>query len=172
MKPFFGAAREPCLKDPFTCGSDSRADNIGVNILLAPSVALARPGGLAARRALSRRWPAGLAAALLLTGLALPGARAGDKHDHERARAAMLAGEVMPLPELLARLQRTHPGQVLELELEREHGRWLYEVRLLQANGQLVKLELDARSGAVLQVKRRPDRARDRAPEPPKEPTK
>jgi uncharacterized membrane protein YkoI len=108
--------------------------------------------------------------ATLLGAALLSGAQASDKrdHDHERARAAVLAGEVMPLADLLARLQRTHPGQVLELELEREHGRWLYEVKLLQSNGQLVKLELDARSGSVLSVKRRQDRARDRQPEPSK----
>ena len=51
---------------------------------------------------------------------------------------------MLPLPTLLERLQRTHPGQVLELELERDDGRWIYEVKLLQADGQLLKLELDA----------------------------
>ena len=29
--------------------------------------------------------------------------------------------------------QGVHPGQVLELELERDGGRWIYEIRLLQA---------------------------------------
>jgi uncharacterized membrane protein YkoI len=96
--------------------------------------------------------------AILLSGLALPGASASDKRDHERARAAVQAGQVLPLPTLLERLQRTHPGQVLELELELEDGRWIYEVKLLQANGQLLKLELDAATGQVLQVKRKEDR--------------
>ena len=45
--------------------------------------------------------------------------------------------------------------QVLELELEREDGRWIYEVKLLQADGQLLKLDLDARTAEVLSVKRR-----------------
>ena len=67
-------------------------------------------------------------AALLLAGLAPPAGWASDSRDHERARAAVEAGQVLPLPTLLERLRRTHPGQVLELELEREDGRWIYEL--------------------------------------------
>ncbi|MFN8994621.1 MAG: PepSY domain-containing protein, partial [Pseudomonadota bacterium] len=58
---------------------------------------------------------------------------------------------------LLERLEREHPGQVLEVELEQEDGRWIYEIKLLQPGGRLVKLELDAASGAIL---RRRDRTR------------
>lgn len=95
---------------------------------------------------------AGLAAALLL---ALP-AQADDRaRDHERARAAVQAGQVLPLPTLLQRLQRSHPGQVLELELEHDDGRWVYEVKLLQPGGRLLKLELDATTGAVLKARGR-----------------
>lgn len=67
-------------------------------------------------------------------------------------RDAVRAGEVMPFDALRERLRRSHPGEVLELELEREreHGRWLYEVKLLQSDGRIVKLEVDARSGEVL----------------------
>ena len=102
--------------------------------------------------------------ALLLTGLAQPSASASDSRDHERARAAVQAGQVLPLPTLLERLRRTHPGQVLELELEREDGRWIYEVRLLQANGQLLKLEIDAATAEVLEVKRKDGRKAARDP--------
>lgn len=106
----------------------------------------------------ARRRAAGLAlaVALLAALLAGPEAAASDKRDHERARAAVQAGEVLPLPVLLERLQRTHAGQVLELELEREDGRWVYEVKLLQAGGQLLKLEVDAATGQVLQARRKP----------------
>jgi uncharacterized membrane protein YkoI len=78
-----------------------------------------------------------------------------NRDDHERARAAVQAGEVLPLPQVLERLQRTHPGQVLEVELERDDGRWLYEVKLLRSDGQLRKLKLDARSAQVLNDERK-----------------
>lgn len=69
---------------------------------------------------------------------------------------------MLPLPTLLERLRRTHPGQVLELELERDDGRWIYEVKLLQANGQLLKLDVDAATAQVLQVKRKEGRKAER----------
>jgi uncharacterized membrane protein YkoI len=103
-------------------------------------------------------------AVLLLSGLAQPSAWASDNRDHDRARAAVQAGQVLPLPTLLERLQRSHPGQVLELELELDDGRWIYEIKLLQADGQLLKLKLDAATAQVLEVKRK-DRHKDRAPD-------
>lgn len=128
---FFVDALEPRLKRAFICRSGTCVDNPCVKALP----------------------PAFAAMVTLLGALAFPCAWASDQHDHERARAAVQAGEVMPLPALLERVQRVHPGQVLELELEREGGRWIYEVKLLQAGGQLIKLELDAKTGQVLRVK-------------------
>jgi uncharacterized membrane protein YkoI len=75
--------------------------------------------------------------------------------EQDRARAAVQAGKVLPLQTLLERLEREHPGQVLEVELEQDDGRWIYEIKLLQPGGRLVKLKLDAASGALLQRKER-----------------
>lgn len=95
-----------------------------------------------------------LVAALVGGGLT-PLAHAGSKDDHERARAAVQSGEVLPLPLVLERLQRSHPGQVLELELEHDKGLWIYEIRLMQADGQLLKLKVDAATARVLESRRR-----------------
>ncbi len=94
-------------------------------------------------------------AGLLWLGALVAPAWADDRDDHERARAAVQAGEVLPLPQVLERLQRTHPGQVLEVELERDDGHWRYELKLLQADGQLRKLKLDARTAQVLNDQRK-----------------
>jgi uncharacterized membrane protein YkoI len=107
-----------------------------------------------ARRHALRRWLrqiATLAGAAAL-GLALTAAWAGGGHDHDRARAAVEAGEILPLPALLEQLQRTNPGQVLALELEKDDGRWIYEIKLLQNDGRLVKLDVDARTAQVLKL--------------------
>jgi uncharacterized membrane protein YkoI len=77
--------------------------------------------------------------------------------DHDRARAALQSGEVLPLATVLERLQRRDPGEVLGVELEREDGRWVYEIRLLRPGGQLVRLDLDARTAEVLRERRRRD---------------
>lgn len=143
------------LKGSFIRGSDSCVDNGPVNATRPSVSASGRPSSKAGSRAV-----VAMLAAMLLGLLAASGARATDKADHERARAAVQAGEVLPLPTLLQELQRTHPGQVLELELERDGGRWIYEVKLLQAKGRLLKLELDAGTGQVLRVKPEKDRGK------------
>ena len=96
-----------------------------------------------------------LTAVVLLGGLVLP-AGASDHRDHERALQAVQAGQVLPLRTVLERLEREHPGQVLEVELEQDSGVWIYEIKLLQSGGQRVKLKLDARTAALLSSKTRP----------------
>lgn len=97
-----------------------------------------------------------VALALLFGALLASPAHAGRDGDHERAREAVQAGEVMPLARLLEQLEREHAGQVLEIELERDDGRWIYEIKLLQADGRLVKRKTDARTGAALDRHGRP----------------
>ena len=98
-------------------------------------------------------------AALCMAALPAPAAARGDHdHDHDRARQAVEAGLVLPLPTVLERLQREVPGQVLEVELEQEGGRWIYEIKLITPAGQLTKVKLDARTAEVLRVKAREDR--------------
>ena len=94
-----------------------------------------------------------VAVAALWAGGTAAWARGED--DHERARQAVQAGQVLPLRTVLERLEREHPGQVLEVELEHDGERWLYEIKLLQADGRLLKLLLDARTADVLRSKRR-----------------
>lgn len=73
--------------------------------------------------------------------------------DHEEARAHLERGAVMPLAQLLQR-----PGivgmNVLEAELEHEHGRLVYELELLDADGRVQKRYFDAASGEPLAGKR------------------
>ena len=95
------------------------------------------------------------AAALLLGVLVLPPALASDHADHDRARAALQAGEIRPLAEVLLRVAAQHPGQVLAVELEREAGRWIYEIKLLQDGGGLLRLEVDAATAQVLKARAR-----------------
>lgn len=102
----------------------------------------------------SRRFVAcTVAVAALWAGGAAAWARGED--DHERAQQAVQAGQVLPLRTVLERLEREHPGQVLEVELEHDGERWLYEIKLLQADGRLFKLLLDARTAEVLRSKSR-----------------
>jgi uncharacterized membrane protein YkoI len=100
------------------------------------------------------RWGPCLVAWCLAAGSLAP-ALAGGERDHDRARAALQAGEVLPLQKILERVQRTHPGEVLEVELEHEGGRWVYELKLLQGGGRLLRLDVDAKTAEVLRSRQR-----------------
>ena len=65
-------------------------------------------------------------------------------------RAALQAGEIRPLAGLLAGIESRYDGRVIETELEREHGRWIYEFKLLPPAGHLFVLTIDAATGEVL----------------------
>jgi uncharacterized membrane protein YkoI len=91
----------------------------------------------------------GLVIAILF---AAPLVHAGDDvPDHERARAALEAGEIVPLGEILELAQAEDPGQPIEVELEREDGRWIYEVELITTDGRMVKTSWDAKSKKLLE---------------------
>ncbi|MBI4754416.1 MAG: PepSY domain-containing protein [Betaproteobacteria bacterium] len=93
----------------------------------------------------------GLAGGLILAALGAGPSHAGDgQHDHDRARQALEAGEVLPLRTILERVERDYPGQIMEVELEQKGERWIYEIKVLRAGGALVKLKIDGRDGRLL----------------------
>jgi uncharacterized membrane protein YkoI len=56
--------------------------------------------------------------------------------------------EVASLRDLLAMVDKTHRGRILEVEMEREDvdgkGMWVYEVKLLTREGKVYELEYNA----------------------------
>ncbi len=145
------AALEPCLKRLFMRCSAGVRDNRSVKN---PTHHRTRPvaKAISTRGSSPVRWAA--CSLLVVSALAWhSGAAASDKGDHERALQAVQSGQVLPLVKVLALVEREHPGQVLEVELESEGQVWLYEIKLLQPNGRLTKLKVDARTGEILKRK-------------------
>lgn len=70
--------------------------------------------------------------------------------DYETARQAVDRGDMLPLEQILSRIEARHPGRIVEVELEDEDGLWLYEIEVLTPEGRLIEIELDARTGAIL----------------------
>jgi uncharacterized membrane protein YkoI len=85
---------------------------------------------------------------------AAPGTVSAQNASHDRARAAMEAGQVRPLADILARVRGQVPGRLLDAELAQQgwDGRWQYDIRLLQANGQVLAVTVDAETGQILDV--------------------
>jgi uncharacterized membrane protein YkoI len=95
--------------------------------------------------------------ALILGSAAVPWALADEDDDYgggdqERARAARQRGEILPLGEVLARARSLLDGRMIETELEREDGRWVYELTLLTPDGQVVEALFDAASAELLEL--------------------
>lgn len=92
---------------------------------------------------------------LLLTLFAAPAL--ADRDDHDRARRALEAGEILPLSDIIAAATAVRPGRVIEVDLERDDGRWVYELELVSPQGRLYEMEIDAASGTVLEVEHEED---------------
>jgi hypothetical protein len=73
-----------------------------------------------------------------------------EDRSHDRARRATEAGEILPIAEIYERARREQSGRVLEAELERSHGRWIYELKILDPQGRLHELKLDGATGKIL----------------------
>lgn len=103
------------------------------------------------RSYLRRLAVAGLAACALGAG----GALHADEGDHELARQALEQGKVLPLRTVLDKVEREYQGQALKVEFERDDGRFVYKIRLLQSDGRMAKLKVDAMDGRVLGIQRK-----------------
>ncbi|MCB1760381.1 MAG: PepSY domain-containing protein [Gammaproteobacteria bacterium] len=93
-----------------------------------------------------------ITAAVPLLALVLLGTASGD--DYIEARRLMQRGDIKPLETIIEQLGRSHPGRILEVELEAEHGGYRYEIELLDASGRVWELEVDAVTGEILEQER------------------
>lgn len=73
--------------------------------------------------------------------------------DHDWALQAVRAGEIRSVADILQRLEREFIGHVLEIELERDRDRIVYEVELLSASGHVLKLVYDARTAVLISAR-------------------
>jgi uncharacterized membrane protein YkoI len=92
------------------------------------------------------RTAAALTMGIVLTTAALP-ARADDADDHDRAFGAVERGEALSLPEVMARAKQQLRGEVVGTAFNREHGRWIYEFKVVTPGGKLRRVYIDASSG-------------------------
>jgi uncharacterized membrane protein YkoI len=76
-----------------------------------------------------------------------------DEHRRDQVRRAVEAGEIKSLAEILKIVQGKLPGEIAGVEIEREHGRWLYEFRVVDGKGRLFEVYIDARSGTIERIK-------------------
>ena len=70
--------------------------------------------------------------------------------DHDRARKMVVEGELMPLGDVVNKATAEGVGRIVEVELEREDGRWVYELKAFDSDNRRFKYYYDARTGELL----------------------
>ncbi|WP_291604983.1 PepSY domain-containing protein [Bradyrhizobium sp.] len=90
---------------------------------------------------------------LAVAALAAFGGTPSAARDQDEARQALQAGEIRPLAEILDAVRGKLPGEIVRVKLEREMGRWMYELRVVDHRGRLLEIYVDARSGMVERTK-------------------
>jgi uncharacterized membrane protein YkoI len=70
--------------------------------------------------------------------------------DHNAAKRLKESGDIVPLATILKTVSTTHPGRVLDAELQHQHGRPVYHVELVDAQGVVWYLRFDATQGTLL----------------------
>ena len=91
---------------------------------------------------------------LALVGLSLSATAArADDDDQDRARGAVERGEIRSLSRILAERERRFVGQVVDTDLDRDDGRWIYEFKLLPPSGRMFRVKMDAATGAVIETR-------------------
>lgn len=67
--------------------------------------------------------------------------------DNDRAKILLEQGQIVSLDILLANIRQHGDWQILELELDEHQERLIYEVELLDQQGNVHKLNYDAKTG-------------------------
>jgi uncharacterized membrane protein YkoI len=74
------------------------------------------------------------------------------EHDHDRALKAVRKGEVMPLEKVLTLVRTKYKGTVVHTKLQREHGVWMYELKILDRNGRMREVYGNAKTGKPIKI--------------------
>jgi hypothetical protein len=76
-----------------------------------------------------------------------------DRHDHDAVRDAVERGEIKPLAQLLDLVKGKLPGEITGVDIERHRGLWLYEFRVIDKEGRLFDVYVDAQNGEIKRTK-------------------
>ncbi len=72
--------------------------------------------------------------------------------DHIQARELSQRGEILPLERISELAKAVRPGKLIDIDLERKRELWIYEVELLDDQGRVWEMKLDARNGELIKL--------------------
>ena len=89
---------------------------------------------------------------VVLTATAPPVLHA-DEHERDEVHEAVERGEIRSLADILNAIRDKLPGEVVGVEVERKESRWVYEFRVVDREGRLFEVYVDARTAAIERTK-------------------
>jgi uncharacterized membrane protein YkoI len=72
--------------------------------------------------------------------------------DQATARQLSATGKILPLEKIHEKAKQIKQGKILETELEKKRGKYLYEVELLDEHGIVWEIKLDAATGQLIKL--------------------
>lgn len=96
-----------------------------------------------------------LSVSLFFSVLATHPAQASTRLTHEELREARQQGHVRSLRWVIHQIAPHYPGRVLDVDLFLHDDRYIYVLRILQDEGYVTKLSVDAYTAEVIQVRTR-----------------
>ncbi len=88
--------------------------------------------------------------ALMLTGPVWSGSKDGKKKDELKEKVEMATTAKISIDQAIKSASEKAPGKVIEAELEKKHGKTVWEVEMLTTDGKIIEVHVDADSGSVI----------------------
>ena len=76
--------------------------------------------------------------------------------DHEKAIKAVNEGEILPLDEILVKVNQEYAGRIISINLkDNEKGLfgWVYDIMIIEPGNKVKQLRVDAGTSTILSVK-------------------
>ncbi|MCQ1059124.1 PepSY domain-containing protein [Photobacterium sp. DNB23_23_1] len=92
---------------------------------------------------------------LFLTSSALASVELEIDEDHDDVMRAVQQGLVQPFSSLQSKVNEQLHGRIIRVELEEDDDIWIYELKLIGPNNNIVRVEYDAQTLTILEIKGR-----------------
>jgi uncharacterized membrane protein YkoI len=76
------------------------------------------------------------------------------KDSQSTAKKLQESGQILPLEKIAESAQTIKPGKILEIEFEENGGRYAYEVEIVDKQGQVWELDMDAKTGKLIELEK------------------
>jgi len=68
-------------------------------------------------------------------------------------RRAVQQKKILPLGEIKRIVEKKTKSEIIKIELERKNRRWVYELKIVNRQGRLLEVYVDASNGTILKTK-------------------